>query len=179
MVAYDGQVAFRKAGMGGGEGIKGALKRRLTGESMDLMEMSGHGVVYLASNATEVEIVELAGETLSVESSALLAVGPGLRTDVSFAGLRGASTGQGLFTTTVTGHGQVAVLSDGPAVVLEVSPQFPLVVDPQAYVCSKGSLQQTFVTDVSWRNAIGEGNGEAFSLQFSGAGVVYVQPAER
>ena len=179
MVAYEGQVAFKKTGVGGGEGVRGAFKRRLTGESMDLMDVSGHGVVYLASNATEVEVVDLAGETLSVESSALLAVGPGLRTDVSFAGLRGASTGQGLFTTTVSGHGQVAVLSDGPAIVLAVSPQFPLVVDPQAYVCSKGSLQQTFVTDVSWRSAIGEDNGEAFSLQFAGAGVVYIQPAER
>jgi uncharacterized protein (AIM24 family) len=179
MVAYEGQVAFKKAAVGGGEGLRGALKRSLTGEGLDLMEMTGHGVVYLASSATEVELVDLAGETLLVESSALLAVGPSLTTAVAFAGLRGASAGQGLFTTSVTGTGQVAVLSDGPAVVLAVSPQHPLVVDPDAYVCSKGQLQQTFVTDVSWKTAVGEGSGEAFSLLFNGSGVVYVQPAER
>ena len=179
MVAYEGSVTFKNAGMGGGDGLKGAFKRRLTGESLSLMEVSGSGVVYLAQNATEVELVPLSGETLQVESSALLAVEQGLRTDVTFTGLRGAASGQGLFTTTVTGHGTAAILSDGPAVVLEVSPQYPLVVDPDAYVASRGQLTQSFVTDVSWKTAIGEGSGEAFSLRFEGSGVVYIQPAER
>jgi uncharacterized protein (AIM24 family) len=179
MVAYEGSVTFKNAGMGGGDGLKGAFKRKLTGESLSLMEVSGSGVVYLAQNATEVELVALSGETLQVESSALLAVEQGLRTDVVFTGLRGAASGQGLFTTTVTGHGTAAILSDGPAVVLEVSPQYPLVVDPDAYVASKGQLTQSFVTDVSWKTAIGEGSGEAFSLRFEGSGVVYIQPAER
>jgi uncharacterized protein (AIM24 family) len=179
MVAYVGEVTFKKSGMGGGEGIRGALKRKVTGESLDLMDMSGHGTVYLAHQGTQVELVELAGETLKVESSALLAVGTGLQTAVEFSGLRGASTGQGLFTTTVTGTGQVAVLSDGPPLVLAVTPQTPLVVDPDAYVCAKGQLTQSFVTDVSWRDAVGAGGGEAYSLKFDGQGVVYVQPAER
>lgn len=179
MVAFDGPVQFKRAGIGGGEGLRGALKRKMTGEALELMEMSGQGVAYLAVDGNEVELIDLAGETVQVESSALLAVSPGLRTDVTFTGLRGATSGQGLFTTTVTGTGQVAVTSDGPAIALEVSPADPLVVDPQAYVCSVGQLQQAFVTDVSWRNAIGEGNGEAFSLQFTGQGVVYIQPAER
>lgn len=179
MIAFDGKVTFKRAGMGGGEGLRGALKRAVTGESLELMEMTGHGVVYLADNASEIELVDLAGDTLQVESSSLLALSSGLRTAVTFTGLRGASSGQGLFTTTVTGNGQVAILSDGPAIVLEVTPAQPLVVDPDAYVCSKGQLAQSFVTDISWRNAIGEGNGEAFSLQFTGSGLVYIQPAER
>ncbi len=179
MVAYEGDVTFKKGAMGGGEGLRGALKRKATGESLDLMDMTGSGTVYLAHRATEVEVVDLRGETLRVESSALLAVAPGLRTAVEFSGLRGASSGQGLFTTTVSGDGQVAVLSDGPPLVLEVTPQTPLVVDPDAYVCAKGQLQQSFVTDVSWRDAVGAGGGEAYSLRFEGSGVVYVQPAER
>lgn len=179
MVAYDGDVTFRKSSIGGGEGLRGALKRKVTGESLDLMDMSGQGIVYLASNGTEVELIDLAGETLEVESSALLALGAGLSTAVSFTGLRGATSGQGLFTTKVSGTGQVAVLSDGPAIALAVSPEYPLVVDPDAYVCSSGQLQQSFVTDVSWRTAIGEGSGEAYSLRFTGSGTVYIQPAER
>jgi uncharacterized protein (AIM24 family) len=179
MVAYVGEVTFKKSSMGGGEGLRGAIKRKMTGESLDLMDMTGNGTVYLAHNGTEVEIIPLAGETLKVESSALLAVGTGLQTAVEFAGLRGATTGQGLFTTSVTGNGDVAVLSDGPALVLEVTPSTPLVVDPDAYVCSKGQLQQSFVTDVSWRDVVGAGGGEAYSLRFDGSGVVYVQPAER
>lgn len=179
MVAYEGDVTFKKSSMAGGEGLRGALKRKATGESLDLMDMTGRGVVYLASDATEIEVVDLAGETLKVESSALLAVGAGLRTAVEFTGLRGASSGQGLFTTTVTGSGQVAVLSDGPPLVLRVTSSTPLVVDPDAYICAKGSMQQSFVTDVSWRDVVGAGGGEAYSLRFDGDGVVYVQPAER
>jgi uncharacterized protein (AIM24 family) len=179
MVAYDGQVTFKNAGLGGGDGLKGAFKRKLSGESMSMMECSGTGVVYLAQDATEIELVELSGDTLQVESSALLAVEGGLRTDVTFTGLRGASSGQGLFTTTVSGHGHAAILSDGPAIVLEVSPQWPLVVDPDAYVASRGQLTQSFVTDVSWKSVVGEGSGEAYSLRFEGSGVVYIQPAER
>jgi uncharacterized protein (AIM24 family) len=177
MVAFEGAVAFK--GAGGGGGLRGALKRQVTGEGLSLMECTGTGVVHLAQDATEVELVQLDGETLQVESSALLALDAGLRTDVVFAGLRGASSGQGLFTTTVSGRGTVAILSDGPAIALSVTPQFPLVVDPDAYVASLGQLQQSFVTDVSWRTAIGEGSGEAYSLRFEGSGVVYIQPAER
>lgn len=181
MIAFEGEVTFKHAGLGGGEGLRGALKRRVTGESLALVEVSGHGVVHLAHEATEVEVVDVdaAGGALTVEASALLAVSAGLRTDVTFAGLRGATSGQGLFTTSVTGTGQVAILSDGPAVLLGVSPDTPLVVDPDAYVASMGQLSQTFVTDVSWRTAVGEGGGEAYSLRFAGSGVVYIQPAER
>jgi uncharacterized protein (AIM24 family) len=179
MVAYEGQITFKHAGMGGGEGLMGALRRSVAGEGLSLMECSGHGTVYFAQKAEEVTLIPLNGETLSVEASSLLLVDGGLRTDVKFTGLRGASTGQGLFTTTVTGQGTVGIVSDGPAILLEVSPQYPLVVDPDAYVASLGQLNQSFVTDITWRTAVGGGNGEAYSLRFDGSGIVYIQPAER
>ena len=127
----------------------------------------------------EVELVRIQNDTLFVESQALLAIDGQLKTDVKFTGLRGASSGQGLFTTTVSGDGMAAILSDGPMIALEVSQQYPLVVDPDAFIAYRGQLQQTFVTDVSWKTAFGEGSGEAFSLAFQGNGVVYIQPAER
>ncbi|MCX6466524.1 MAG: AIM24 family protein [Pseudonocardiales bacterium] len=180
MVAYTGDVQFKNAGMGGGDGFMAGLKRRAVGESVSLMTCTGQGTVWFAKDAMEVLIVELSGDTLKVESEQLLALSDALRTDVAFAGLRGMSSGQGLATTTVTGHGTVALLSaGGPPVALEVSPQYPLVVDPDAFVASRGQLNQTFVTDVSWRNLIGESSGEAFSLRFDGSGVVYIQPEER
>jgi uncharacterized protein (AIM24 family) len=179
MVAYEGNISFKNAGMGGGGGFMAAAKRKMTGESLALMEATGHGVVYLASNATEVELVQLQGDTLSVESSALLALESSLRTDVAFAGLRGATSGQGLFTTTVTGQGTCAILSDGPMIALEVSAQYPLVVDPDAFIAHRGQVRQSFVTGVSWKSLIGEDGGEPYSLRFDGTGVVYIQPAER
>lgn len=179
MVAYDGQMTFKRQGMTGGEGLRGALKRRIAGEGMTLMEITGQGTVFLASEATEVTLVPLNGETLFVESESLLALDGRLQTGVQFTGLRGMGTGQGLATTKVDGQGMVAILSDGPAIALEVTPGTPLCVDPHAYVGHRGQLQQDVVTDVNWRTVLGQGSGESVQFRYQGHGLVYVQPAER
>lgn len=129
MVAYDGEMAFKKLS-GGGEGIRGMVTRRITGEQMTVMEVRGQGTCWFADRASEITLVGLQGDKLYVESSNFLAADAGLRTGTSFTGTRGASQGNGLFTTTIEGHGQAAIMSDGPAVVLRVSAQYPLTVDP-------------------------------------------------
>jgi uncharacterized protein (AIM24 family) len=179
MVAYTGTVQFKNAGMGGGGGLRAALKQRVAGESISLMECTGEGRVYLAEDALDVTVVDLDNDTMTVESEHILAVTAGLKLDVQFAGLRGMTTGQGLATTKVTGTGQCAITSDGPMIGLEVSPGMPLTVDPDAYVAGSGQLQMTLVSGVSWRSLVGEGGGEPFSLRFEGQGIVYIQPAER
>jgi uncharacterized protein (AIM24 family) len=178
MVAYDGQMAFKKMS-GGGEGLRGMVTRRLTGESMEVMEVKGHGTCYFADRASEINLVRLTGEKLYVEASNLLATEAVLRTGTTFTGLRGASQGNGLFTTTVEGVGQAAVMSDGPAIVLCVTSGTPLNVDPGAYIAHTGNLRQDFQTGVSWRSFLGESGGESFQIRFEGEGLVYVQPSER
>ncbi|GAA5082176.1 AIM24 family protein [Streptomyces similanensis] len=178
MVAYDGQMAFKRL-TGGGDGLRGMVTRRLTGEQMTVMEVRGQGTCWFADRASEINLVELRGDKLFVESSNVLATDGGLRTGTSFTGLRGASQGNGLFTTTVEGHGQAAIISDGPAVVLRVAPQFPLVVDPGAYIAHQGNVRQSFQSGVTFRTFLGEGGGEAFQIRFEGDGLVYVQPSER
>jgi uncharacterized protein (AIM24 family) len=178
MVAYDGRMAFKKMS-GGGEGLRGMATRRLTGEQMDVMEVKGHGTCFFADRASEINLVSLNGEKLYVEASNLLCTDAGLRTGTTFTGLRGGAQGNGLFTTTVEGVGQAAIVSDGPAVVLRVTPQYPLQVDPGAYVAHTGRLQQHVRTGVNVRTFIGEGSGEAFQIRFEGEGLVYVQPSER
>lgn len=155
------------------------VTRRLTGEQMTLMEVKGHGTCFFADRASEINLVTLNGDKLYVESGNLLATDGGLRTGTTFTGLRGASQGNGLFTTTIEGHGQAAIMSDGPAVLLRVAPQYPLTVDPGAYVAHQGNLRQSFQSGVTFRTFMGEGGGEAFQIRFEGDGVVYVQPSER
>ncbi len=178
MVAYDGQMAFKKM-TGGGEGLRGMVTRRLTGEQMTVMEVQGQGTCFFADRASEINLVHLRGEKLHVEAGNLLCTDAGLRTGTTFTGLRGATSGNGLFTTTVEGSGQAAIMSDGPAVVLRVSAQYPLSVDPGAYVAHTGDLRQSFQSGVNFRTLIGEGSGEAFQIRFEGEGLVYVQPSER
>jgi uncharacterized protein (AIM24 family) len=178
MVAYDGQIAFKKLS-GGGDGLRGMVTRRLTGEQMEVMEAKGHGTCFFADRACEINLVRLGGEKLYVEAGNLLATEATLRTGTTFTGLRGASQGNGLFTTTVEGVGQAALTSHGPAVVLRVTAGTPLQVDPGAYVAHTGNLRQHFQTGISWRAAIGESSGESFQIRFEGDGLVYVQPSER
>ncbi|MFD3477984.1 AIM24 family protein [Streptomyces sp. NPDC058695] len=178
MVAYDGRMAFKKM-TGGGEGIRGMVTRRLTGEEMTVMEVKGQGTCWFADRASEISVVNLRGDKLFVESSNLLCTDAGLRTGTSFTGVRGASQGNGLFTTTVEGHGQAAIMSEGPAVVLRVSRDHPLTVDPGAYVAHQGNVRQSFQSGVTFRTFMGEGGGEAFQIRFEGDGLVYVQPSER
>lgn len=178
MVAYEGRMAFKKL-TGGGEGLRGMVTRRLTGEQMTLMEVKGQGTCYLADRASDISLVQLQGEKLHVEASNLLCAEATLRTGTSFTGLRGATQGNGLFTTTVEGVGQAALMSDGPAVVLRVTPAMPLQVDPGAYVAHTGNLRQHFQSGVNFRTFMGEGSGESFQIRFEGDGLVYVQPSER
>ncbi|MFH8880841.1 AIM24 family protein [Streptomyces californicus] len=178
MVAYDGRMTFKKLS-GGGEGLRGMVTRRLTGEQMTVMEVSGQGTCYFADRASEISLVALHGDTLHVEASNLLATDAGLRTGTTFTGLRGGASGNGLFTTTVEGTGQAAIMSDGAAVLLRVSPQYPLTVGPGAYIAHQGRLQQHFQAGVNFRTLMGEGSGEAFQIRFEGDGLVYVQPSER
>ncbi|MDT9593216.1 AIM24 family protein [Nocardioides zeae] len=179
MVAYQGQVEFKSAGMGGGGGFRAAIRQRVAGESISLMECSGHGRVHLAYQAQDVTVIHVQNDTVTVESEHILAVTPDLQLDVQFAGLRGMTSGQGLATTKVMGSGQLAIVSDGPLIGLEVAPGQPLVVDPDAYVAGLGNLQMSLVSGVTWRSLVGDGSGEPFSLRFEGHGRVYIQPAER
>ncbi len=179
MVAYQGNVEFKNAGMGGGGGLRAAVRQRVAGEAVNLMECTGHGRVYLAQDAFDVTVVDLQQDTLTVESEHILAFTKGIQHDVQFAGLRGMTSGQGLATTKLSGTGQCAIISDGPMIALAVAPGMPLVVDPDAYVAGTGQTQMSLVSGVSWRSLVGEGGGEPFSLRFEGQGTIYIQPAER
>lgn len=178
MVAYIGSMKFEKAILGG-ESLLGALKRKVTGEGMSLMTVTGTGTLYCAQDATQLALIPLQGEKLYAESSGLLALDAGLKTNTAFVGLHGAVSGKGLFTTTIEGTGNVAVLARGELIALEVTPSTPLCVDPQAFVGYKGQIQQEFILDVNWRTMIGESSGESYQLKFTGQGVVFIQGAER
>lgn len=178
MVAYDGQMAFKKMS-GGGEGIRGMVTRRLTGEQMTVMEVKGEGTCFFADRASDINLVRLNGEKLHVEASNLLCTDAGLRTGTTFTGLCGASQGNGLFTTAVEGTGEAALMSAGPAVLLRVTQGAPLQVDPGAYVAHQGDLRQSLQSGVNFRTLMGEGSGESFQIRFEGDGLVYVQPSER
>ena len=185
MIAYTGIVDFAPSSSGS-EGLSGMARRTVTGERMTLMQARGTGEVFYAYYGKQVTMVSLSGETFYAESESLLAYDARLRSGTEFMGssgvgglVRGAATGSGLFTTTLTGYGELAIVSDGGTISLEVSPERPVSVDPQAYVGHRGQLRSDLVTDVGWKTLVGQSSGESYQLRFTGGGAVYVQAAER
>lgn len=185
MLGYSGQVAFRPVA-GQGQGVGGFVGHALAGESNPMMATEGDGEVLYGWKGLHVTVLELDGSTpLVCEADRLLAHDAALQTSVQFLGsggvrqaVRGAVTGQGLFTTQVHGRGAVALLSHGGAFPLQVNGG-TVGVDPQAYVGHVGPLSVELTAKVGLRDMVGRGSGEAFQLHVSGAGTVYVQASEK
>ncbi|MCX5045310.1 AIM24 family protein [Aldersonia sp. NBC_00410] len=172
MVAYQGEVDFAYEGSGG---VGRFLKKALTGEGMSLMKVSGSGDVFLARDADEIFLVELEDESVTVNGTNVLAFENSLRWDINR--VEGASMlSGGLFNTTFTGRGVLAINVYGTPVVLRVD--VPTYVDMQSAVLWSTSLQSSIRKTAKMAAAIGRGSGEAYQLQLSGNGIVVVQASE-
>jgi uncharacterized protein (AIM24 family) len=174
MVAYQGDVRFEHKGGGLGR----LLKKAATGEQLRLMQASGTGEVFLASQAMLVHVLRLEDDSLTVNGSNILAFEAGIDWDVTR--VRGGTAGMlagGLFNIHLRGTGWVALLSDGEPIRLDVS-EAPTFGDPQAAIAWSGGVTTTLKADVQAKTLIGLGSGESFQLGFSGQGWVLVQPSE-
>ncbi|MEC4018413.1 AIM24 family protein [Streptomyces sp. H27-D2] len=186
MLAYRGEVSFTPSITGGHGGVLSMIGRRVANEATPLMTVEGSGTVMFGHGGHHVHVVELSGDTLYVEADRLLAFDGALTQGTMFMGsqggvmgmVRGQVTGQGLFTTTLKGHGAVAVMAHGGVIELPISPQRPVHVDPQAYVAHRGEVRNKLSTALGWREMVGRGSGEGFQLELSGQGTVYVQASE-
>ncbi len=174
MVAYQGEVSFEHAGHGG---MGRLLKKAVTGEGQSLMKMTGTGEVFLADQAQHVHLVHLQDDRLTVSGNSVLAFDAGIDWDIERLKGAGAMMGGGLFNTSLHGTGTVAVLSDGPPVLLDVG-SAPTFADAQAAVAWSSGVTTTLKTDFKMKNLIGRGSGESVQMAFGGQGWVLVQPSE-
>lgn len=173
MVAYQGQVRFdhEKAGSMGK-----LLKKMVTSEDMPLMRVSGDGEVFFAQDAGYVYLLTLEGDGISVNGRNLLAFDAALGWDINRVKGAGILAG-GLFNTTITGTGTVALCTVGKPVVLDCSQQ-PTYVDTQACVAWSSSLVPRVVSSMNMKSMLRGGSGEALQFAFHGPGFVVVQPSE-
>ncbi|PRZ09625.1 uncharacterized protein (AIM24 family) [Isoptericola sp. CG 20/1183] len=172
MVAYQGDVDFSYEGSGS---MTKLFKKAFTGEGMSLMKVSGRGDVFLAQDADEVFVLYLENESVTVSGNNILAFESTLSWDINR--VEGASmlTG-GLFNTTFTGTGALAVTAYGTPVVLNVDE--PTFVDMQSAVLWSTSLASSVRKTAKLGAVIGRGSGEAYQLALSGQGFVVVQASE-
>lgn len=184
MVAYKGDFKFDKVLLdtnGGGfmKGLMNQVTRRLSGENLSLMEVTGNGEIYFADEAQHVTILELdPGDELSVESENLLCFNDSCNYSVKFLGV-GVISQKGLFTSKLTPKGNgaaVAIKSDGNPLLLTS----PCCVDPDAVVCWLGPDPDFKINNFNWKTVIGQTSGETYMLDFKQPGyTVVVQPSER
>jgi uncharacterized protein (AIM24 family) len=174
MVAYQGEVKFEHAGSGG---VSRMIKKATTGEGASLMRVSGSGEVFLASAAQEIELLRLNDEKITVNGANLLAFEDGIDWDIKkVEGAAGGLAG-GLFNTELSGTGTVAVLSDGPPLLLEVDGE-GTYADPNAAITWSAGVTTSVKTDVNLKTLIGRASGETLQVAFSGQGWLLIQPSE-
>jgi uncharacterized protein (AIM24 family) len=148
----------------------------VTSEDNPLMRVTGQGEVFFASRAGFVNLVELTGDAISVNGRNLLAFDASLSWDIHRTKGAGVLAG-GLFNTTVTGQGMVALHTMGKPVVLDCSQQ-PTYVDTQACVAWSADLIPTMVSSMKFKSMLRGGSGEAMQYAFHGPGFVVVQADE-
>lgn len=175
MVAYQGQIGFENIGSGG---LGKMFKAAATGEGVPLMRCSGRGELFLADQASEVQVLYLEDDMISVNGASVLSFSEGFAWDIHRIAAKGAVMTGGLFNVSLRGTGFVAVTTKGQPVALDVAGA-PTFADPQAVVLWTAGVSMDVRVDTGGlRSLIRGGSGETFQLGFGGQGLVVVQPSE-
>jgi uncharacterized protein (AIM24 family) len=174
MIAYQGGVTFEHAGSGG---VSRMIKKAVTSEGTDLMKVSGSGEVFLADMAQDIHLIRLEEDFVTANGANVLAFDAGIDWDIKR--IEGASgmLGGGLFNMELRGSGWLALVSDGPPVLLEIDGE-ETFADPQAAITWSSGLTTSVKADVNVKTLIGRGSGETLQVSFAGQGWVLIQPSE-
>jgi uncharacterized protein (AIM24 family) len=141
------------------------------------MKISGSGEVFLADTAQDVHLIYLEGEKITVNGPNLLAFDADIDWDIERVQGASGMMGGGLYNTSLKGTGWVAILSDGPPVLLNVA-SAATYADAQAAITWSAGVTTSLKTDFKMKNLIGRGSGESIQMAFQGEGWVLVQPSE-
>ena len=174
MVAYQGDVTFEHAGSGG---MGRMLKKAVSGEGTSLMRMAGSGEVFLADQAQDIHLIYLENDMITVNGPNLLAFDTGIDWDIRRVEGASGMMGGGMYNMALHGTGWVAIISDGPPVLLNVAAA-PTFADAQAAITWSSGVQTGIRTDFKMKNLVGRGSGETVQMSFQGQGWVLVQPSE-
>ncbi len=175
MVAYQGAVSFQNKGSGG---LGKMLKSAVTGEGVDMMQCTGQGEMFLADLASEIQIMYLENDSISVNGNNVLAFSASIEWDIHRISARGAAMTGGLYNVSLRGTGYVAITTKGDPVALDVATA-PTFADAQAVVIWTSGVSMDIRMDSGGIGSLLRGGtGEMFQMAFGGQGYVLVQPSE-
>ncbi len=177
MVSYRGSVKFTRERIME-QGIGNLLKKAVSGEGTRLTKVEGQGKVYLADSGKKITILSLAGESIFVNGNDLLAFEPSISYEIKMMKKMSSMLAGGLFNIRLEGSGMVAFTTHYDPITLLVTPDNPVVTDPNATVAWSGTLEPQIKTDMSFKTFLGRGSGESIQTAFAGNGFVVIQPFE-
>ena len=104
------------------------------------MKMSGTGEVFLADTAQDIHLLKLENDAITCNGANVLAFDAGIDWDIKKVqgGVSSMMAG-GLFNMSLQGTGWVAIISDGPPVLLNTG-DAPTFADPQAAITWSSSV---------------------------------------
>lgn len=177
MVGYRGQCKFTREGVLE-HGLGKLLKKAVSGEGARLTKVEGTGKVYLADSGKKITILQLESQSIFVNGNDLLAFEPTIQWDIRMMKKVSAMLAGGLFNVRLEGNGMIAISTHFDPLTLRVTPDSPVITDPNATVAWSGNLEPRFKTDVSFKTFLGRGSGESIQMEFTGDGFVVIQPFE-
>ncbi|EMI56513.1 AIM24 family protein, partial [Rhodopirellula sallentina] len=137
MVAYTGNVRFEREGILS-RGVGNLLKKAVSGEGASLTKVSGRGSVFCADSGKKITILNLENQAICVNGNDLLAFETSLSYNIKMMKRMTAMLAGGLFNVRLEGSGMAAITSHYDPVTLIVTPDQPVVTDPNATVLWSG-----------------------------------------
>ncbi len=177
MVSYRGNIKFKREGVLE-KGVGRFLKKAVSGEGAKLTRATGKGVLYLADQGKKIILLQLNDEMIYVNGNDILALETSIDWDINIMKKVTAIMAGGLFNVRLQGRGLIAITSHYDPLTLKVTPDNPVITDPNATIAWSGSLQPELRTDISFKTLLGRGSGESIQMEFNGNGFVVVQPFE-
>jgi uncharacterized protein (AIM24 family) len=174
MVAGQGDVKFEHAGSGG---LSRMVKKAVSGEGSELMKISGKGEVFLAEMGQDIQLLKLENESITANGANVLAFDAGIDWDIKRVEGASGMLGGGLTNMHLEGTGFVALLSDGPPLMIDVDGETTFA-DPNAAITWSSGISTSVKADVNMKTLIGRGSGDTFQISFAGRGWVLIQPSE-
>ena len=175
MVAYQGDIRFANTGSGG---LDKFLKSKLTGEGVDMMQCTGEGELFVADLASEIQVMYLENDAISVNGANVLAFSSSIEWDIHRVQARGGMMAGGLFNVSMRGTGYVAITTKGDPVALDVA-STPTFGDAQAVVMWTSGVTMDIKVDTGGlKSMLRGGSGEMVQMAFGGQGYVLIQPSE-
>jgi uncharacterized protein (AIM24 family) len=174
MVAYQGDVKFEHAGSGG---VSRMLKKAVTSEGTNLMKISGAGEVFLGDMAQDIHLIKLEDDKITANGANVLAFDAGIDWDIKRVEGASSALAGGLYNMELAGSGWIALVSDGPPLLLQLDGE-QTFADPQAAITWSSGVSTSVKTDVNVKTLVGRGSGETVQVGFSGSGWLLIQPSE-